>query len=473
MRTISEILKDSGWSEKDFEAFWLECAMNYTYFAKHVLGFQIAPYHEEWYSLAERFKRLCIIAFRGSGKTSFFAGYFLWKACFNENLEFLIISNSLLQSKDIIKMIRDTMSNNELLQQLIPEGKEFFWSSMEITTKTNCRFSCRPYNPNVRGKHPDYVMMDEAGEYDDKSIFWNVISPTVDLKLGRIIVIGTPKSPMDLLMELFYENDEYYSKIYPIVSNGEPLWKQRYTMEKHDIFNKRSIPQIMREKGELPFQQEYMCKPIGSANSLFPFELLSKAKAQDKTFIPYGRQNKRYFVGCDFAISDKARGDYSVFLVLEESKDGHLTVANMLRMKATDFSFQKEAILKLNKDFNPIKILIDQTGMGEAFYNDLKNELPNVFGFHFSASEKERILLNLRHQFEKGNITIPYSKEDNHTYSMSQVLFKELNEMVIRIKKAKTSYVSAGKHDDTVMALALANEATRSKGYGNVSISFI
>ena len=33
---------------------------------------------KEWLEIAEKYPRACIIAFRGSGKTYFFSGYFLW-----------------------------------------------------------------------------------------------------------------------------------------------------------------------------------------------------------------------------------------------------------------------------------------------------------------------------------------------------------------------------------------------------------
>ena len=83
MRTIKQIIEKTDYSETQMELFLAECMFDYLYFAEHVFGFDIADYHREWFELAEKFKRLVIVAFRGSGKTHFFAGYFICKIGLN------------------------------------------------------------------------------------------------------------------------------------------------------------------------------------------------------------------------------------------------------------------------------------------------------------------------------------------------------------------------------------------------------
>ena len=94
MRNMQEILSGTKYNENEIEYFLAECYLNFLYFAEHVLGFEIAEYHKDWYDYLEKFPRLCLIAFRGSGKTCFVSGYYIWKAIFKENLHFLIISNT-------------------------------------------------------------------------------------------------------------------------------------------------------------------------------------------------------------------------------------------------------------------------------------------------------------------------------------------------------------------------------------------
>lgn len=471
MRTTKECLEGSGWDEKDFEGFWLECSLDYLFFAERVLGFEIANYHKEWYLNVERFKRISILAFRGSGKTSFFAGYILWKCVFGENYNTAFVSNSLSQSKDILKIVKDMINGNELLQHLVPKDRDTVWSQKEIITTTNCRISCIPYSDAIRGKRLNWAICDEAGDYEDKSVFWNAISPTVDLTRGSIIVTGTPKSHLDLLYELFNDNDEYFSQLYPIIDkNNIPLWKQKYTMANKDEYNKRSIPSIRREKGELTFQQEYMCIPISSANSIFPEELILPARNQNYSFLPYAHPEMSYYLGCDFAVSDSIKGDYSVFTILEVAPTGQKRIAYVYRKKGESPAKQKEIIRKLYNDFRPRRVIVDKTGLGETLYLELKEIIPSIDFFQFNATNaKSDMILNLRNEFENGNIIIPYSKEKLEEYDLMNNLLRELTEFVIKVKNVRTVFEGSGKHDDMVISLALALEASR-RNIGRVSL---
>jgi len=470
MRTIREILKNTGYNERELELFPAKCCFDYPYFAEHVFGFEIADYHREWFYLAEKYKRLSITAFRGSGKTSWFAGYFIWKAIFNRNLNFLIISFNFEQSKLVLKIIRRMFNDNELLRQFMPDTRESSWKATELTIKNGCTFYCRTYGEGVRGLRIDYLLCDEAGRYEDKSIFWTAVSPVVQLNRGSIVVIGTPRSSIDLLAEL-KENDEYMCYEYPIEKNGRVLWPQKYTLKKEDEEGKRSLHGIKKEVGELAYTQEYMLIPISSANSLFPYELTSKALNDSIGFLPYGKTGNRYYIGCDLSITTK--GDFTVFTVLEANAD-RKTIVKALRFRDTHEE-QKRRLIKLYEDFRPIKIVVDKTGLGEIFFRELKQLIPNVEPLHFTYDEKWKLIMDLRQEFERFNIEIPCSKKDIKAYSYSQQLLKELNDFTLKVDTKHTKSgvkFSSGEYDDCVISLALANRASQNI-YGNVSIRCI
>jgi len=471
MRTIKQIIEKTDYSETQMELFLAECMFDYLYFAEHVFGFDIADYHREWFELAEKFKRLVIVAFRGSGKTHFFAGYFIWKAIFNPGTEYLIISNTLEQAKYVLKIIRNMITDNELLRQFVPKTRDGTWKATELTLLNNSIFYCKPYNENVRSIHPDYVLCDEAGEYEDKSIYWTAVLGTIQLKQGRVIVIGTPKSSVDLLAEL-KENDEYMCKDYPAELNGKVLWPQKYTLDKVDSYGKRSLYKIKKEMGELAYAQEYLLIPISSANSLFPYELTMKALDSTLGFLPFGRKDRKYYIGYDMAISPK--GDWTVITVLEANNDGKVVV-EVLRFRDT-FEEQKRRLKRIVNDFKPHKILVDATGIGDIPVRELKEEFNMVEAQKFTYDEKYKMLMDLRQEFERYNITIPNSKEDLRAYGYAQQLLKELNDFSIKAdmsigSRHKLKFIS-GKNDDCVISLALANKASQSI-YGNVSITAI
>jgi len=467
MRTIEEILKSTSYDITKMEYFLAECFMDYLFFAEHVLGFEIADYHKEWYNLKEIFKRLCIIAFRGSGKTHFFAGYYIWKAIFHEKTEILIISNTLEQAKYVLKIIRTMFMENEILKQFIPQTRDVTWKATELTLVNGSIFYCKPYNENVRSIHPDEIMCDEAGEYVDKTIFWTAIMGAIQLKMGKVIVDGTPKSTIDLLAEL-KKNDEFMVKEYPAELNGQPLWPQKYTMLEHDTATKRSLVQIKKEIGELPYTQEFLLTPISSANSIFPFEIINKSLSDNEKFIPFGKKNERYYVGYDIAISPK--GDYTVITVLGVNADRKKLVY-ALRFRDS-FEEQKRRIRRIIEDFQPQKIAVDATGLGEQQAKELKNEFGNIIEpKKITYDEKYKMIMDLRQEFERLRMVLPNSKEDIKTYSFTQTLIKELNDFTLQVDLRQSSRPKfrSGQYDDTVMSLALANWASQAS-YGIVSI---
>jgi hypothetical protein len=472
MRTWEQILKSAGYDYSQMEQFLARCCSDFVYFAEHVLGFAIADYHKEWQEAVESWDRVCIEAFRGSGKTCFFAGYYVWKGIFTQKPKnFLIVSNNFEQSKLVLKTIRSMVADNDLLKEFMPKGREESWKATELTLQSGSIYYCRPYGEGIRGLRIDYLLCDEIGMYEDKSIYWQVVVPVVQLNMGRIISIGTPKSHVDLLAELF-KNDEYYSKKYPAEQNGQPLWPDKYTMQPADTPTKRSLLKVKREMGELNYQQEYMLVPVSSANSVFPMELIQSSLDDEMGFLPYGKINEQYYIGADLALSEK--GDYTVFTVISANEDGK-KVVYVERFRGTP-SEQRTKMDRLIQMFNPIKICVDKTGMGESIFVEWAKLYNHLEPIHFSYDEKFKLIMDLRYELETFNLAIPNSKEDLRAYSYTEELVKEMSDFVLKVDlenrtKTRTKF-SSGKYDDCVISLSLAVRASQNI-YGDVSISAI
>jgi hypothetical protein len=124
--------------------------------------------------------------------------------------------------------------------------------------------------------------------------------------------------------------------------------------------------------------------------------------------------------------------------------------------------------------FRPVKICVDKTGCGEQIFKDLALEIEGLEPIHFTYEEKFKLIMDLRHEFETFNISLPNSKNDM-SYGFTQELVKELSDFMLKVDlenrtKTKTKFGS-GKFDDCVISLALANRASLNS-YGNISISF-
>ena len=468
MRSVAQILKKAkGYSENNMETFWSRCYFDFLFFAEHVLGFQIAEYHKEWYKLVENYPRLCIIAFRGSGKTYFFAGYYLWKAIFQAPRETLIISVTETHAKQILKIIKNMLQSNDILKQFVPDNREASWRATELEIVNGSIFYSKTYNENVRMWHPDDVLCDEIGEYEDKSIYWTAVLGTIQLKRGRVVAIGTPKSAADLLSEL-KENSEYYCEEYPAEMNGQVLWPQKYTNLPYDTDTQKSLIKIRKEMGELPYSQEFMLIPISSANSLFPMEILKPNLADKEGFLPYGRKDERYYIGYDVARTPK--GDYVVMVVLGVNADRKRLVKG-IRFRGT-FEEQTEKLKQLFHDFKPSKCIVDATGLGDKQARDIQGMFSGVEMLKVTYDSKINMYTDLRREFENLNLILP-NKKDDLAYAFTQQLIKELNEVALKIdlRPGQTTRPKfhSGKNDDCADALAFANRAAQNI-YGQVSL---
>ena len=467
MRTISQILKGSGYENNQVEYFWAKCYMDFSFFAEHLFEFEIAEYHKEWYQLMEKYPRLCLMAFRGSGKTNLVAAYFIWKAVFTEKLSFLILSQDFEDSKKVLKIIKNMFADNEMLKQFIPNDRNATWKATELSINNGCIFYCKTYGEGVRGLRIDYLLCDEAGQYEDKSIFWTAVSAVVQLNRGKIFVIGTPKSPIDLLHEL-KDNDEYYFDEYPAERDGKPLWHQKYTLLPHDTDTKRSLIKVKKEIGELPYQQEFMLKPISDANSLYPIEYLNSALANAEKFLPFGRKNEQYYMGYDIA-GGNLKGDYVVMTILGVTGEKKRLVKG-LRFRNT-FEEQLRIFKGLYEDFKPSRIVVDATSIGEKQARDIEQEFGGVEMLKVTYEIKHKILMDLRREFERYNMVLPNNKDDD-AYAFTQQLVTELSEVSmhvdLRAGQTTRNKLSFGKYDDCVNSLAFANRASQDP-YGAVS----
>jgi len=469
MRSLNEILEKTEYKHHELDKFWTQCYFDFIYFCKHVFGFQIGSYHEEWYELLEKFPRLSIQAFRGSGKTTFMAAYLIWKSVFKENTNCLIIGHNMEQSKLVLKVLKNLIVDNEILKEFVPTDRKYSWRATEITLINGSIFYSRTYGEGVRGLRIDYLLCDEAGQYEDKTTFWVAISPVVHLNQGRIIVIGTPTSPVDLLAEL-WENEEYFSKKYPAESDGKATWSHRYTMGENAGFGRTSLFKVKREIGELNYMQEYLLVPISAVNAVFPMQMVMSSLNDRLSFRDYGLKEETYFVGVDLAISQK--GDYSVYTVINANADGK-TVVYAERFRG-GINEQIDKLKRINERFRPTTILVDKTGLGEQIFREFQAVNLNVTPFHFTAEEKHNVIMDLRHEFELGKFSLPNNKESLVTYNYIQALISELKDFQIRVDQSRRVGIkfSSGKHDDTVISLALANRASKNY-YKQISVGFI
>ncbi len=136
--------------------------------------------------------------------------------------------------------------------------------------------------------------------------------------------------------------------------------------------------------------------------------------------------------------------DFTVICILDNN--GRLVYFD--RFNQIDWPFQKGMIYQRAIEYNA-KVLIDATGIGDPIFDDLVKMNLSVQAYKFSHESKKALIESLIVAMENHQIVFPNIP----------VLVNELRTFEYEMSKSGVLRYSApvGFHDDTVIALALAN----------------
>jgi len=454
IRKIDDMLEPG----EDLQAFLTKCRFDPKVFMNRLVGLEhpVKDFHVEWFNKFLKNKRSVVSAFRGSGKTETLGVlFFLYIAMFMQKKQMLLISKTLPMAKEILQRVRNRIETNELLLNLKPKHHELTWTKTELTTSSGCVLLAKPYSSNIRTWHVDYCFMDEISYYEDKSVFYYTVIPTLQFKDANLMAASTPNSLTDLLAEL-QKNTDYWRAYYPVVNEkGEPSWPEK--------FPKGKIEQIKRDIGSsVRFAKEYMLKVVSEETAVIPFEYIEKSCDDNIFLMEAGEEGKRYYFGADFALS--ATGNYTVLIVLEKVGN-KLVVRYMERpQRGTDYKVIEQRIKEIYKAFPFMAGMVDRGSFGRIIEEDLVSDGIPIQGFDFQSRKsgtdgKTELFIRLRSKFVKQNpdIIIPTNIESPYTKKMTDILIKELSEVVPVITKTGfQTYGKAGAYNDAACALALA-----------------
>jgi hypothetical protein len=294
--------------------------------------------------------------------------------------------------------------------------------------------------------------MDEAASYQNVDIYFDYIIPRLNPHHGKICLVSTPESGTDLMSIIAERKLDYVFKKYTaILNNGEAIWPERFSLER--------LNQIRLEQGEQFFQKNFMCNTRAEgANSIYSAKSVLSCTNYELGYSSeiLGEEGEIY-MGCDFAIASGNTADFDCYVIVERVNDKAI-----IKFAETHrgYSVQEKVarISHLFQLYKPLLIIADQSSIGAAIIESLRNAGLPVQGYSFQANSRNALLNNLKVLLDNKKIVIPKSKDDMQAVEFSDKLEIEL--LSFREQHSKitgnTQYVSTGAHDDTVMGLALA-----------------
>lgn len=281
------------------------------------------------------------------------------------------------------------------------------------------------------------IILNEAGIILKDEYLWeNAIRPMImDFNPDQLIG-GTPKGRnlfFDLKVKAEDDKDPRYKD-----------WKYfHFTSYDNPYINKKEIDALVADMPEHVRNQEIFALFLEDSASVF--------KGVDNAVIKNYRgeppdPDKMYYIGLDLA----KHVDFTVISVLDES--GKQVYFN--RLQKLDWPYQKRLVADLVRSYQG-RLCMDATGVGDPIYDDLVNEGLNVEPYVFTSRSKKQLIECLMISFEQGK----------NQLMDEPVQTNELKIFGYEIAPSGIKYSAPqGKHDDCVIALALAEWARVNSG---------
>ena len=412
-----------------------------------------APEHQKL--LRDVSPRQVAVCGRGWGKSLVFSRKNLWLLYTKPKVESLIISSTQRQSMIMFDYCYFTILANPLLRQMV-QRPGTTRTTIKLKPPLGGKIVALPCSKDkLRGYHPDYVFIDEAsivpGEMITSEIMMMLTKPGASL-----VMSGTPMGQDHVFRKAFLDTKRY--SVHHYASYQSPLVSQTQLDEWKEVMTKEE------------WQREVEGIWIEATHTFFPMDLIVTCVDPElgnpdspSTYIediekvtPHQKLNGPYYAGLDLG----KQVDYSVLAVIQKSYSGELRLVHKRQFPlGTNYPQVIGYIARAQQVFNFEGLYVDKGCIGDAVIDELNNiYIPAVEGVFFTDTEKENMLNNLKLLMEKKLLKIAGN---------DKTLIAQINEQQYEYLQPKTAqerihlkfWHPHGRHDDQLMALALACKA--------------
>ena len=297
-------------------------------------------------------------------------------------------------------------------------------ADLTVDLKAGCRLEFRSAEipDNLRGEGVDELVVDEAASMAEM-VWYEVLRPMLIDSKGEAVFIGTPKG------------QNWFHVLFHKGHGQDPDWKSwSFSTYDNPFLDKREIEKAESELPELVAKQEIHAEFIETGGTVFRNV---DACATSKPEEPKSGQN--YQLGVDLA-------KYQDFTAVI-GRNGKRMVY-MDRFNKIDWAVQRPRISLAANRYNTATVVMDSTGVGDPIYEALKYERVRVTPYQLTSVSKSELINNLIIKFDNKDIEI----------FNDPVLISELKAFTYEMTSSGRLKMQApsGRHDDCVIALALA-----------------
>lgn len=444
-----------------------------SYFIYSVLGDSVLLgwHHFEWIKIAETFNRIALLASRDHGKSFFWSFIFvLWmlyrydpnrykgNSKFKTKGEGFMFSHTEDKAVDYLMLVKDEIKNNPILRERLFLSDRTGWSGSHIVLKNGTSVRAKGMLSSARGYHPEWIVVDDclndtvlhSPSTREKTIdyFFSVIENMV-VPQGKLVCVGTPFHQSDLYGEFRKpeQRQTWHYREYPaLFPDGDVLWDDRYDYSL--LMSKKS------SLGTVRFSREFLCRPIASESSLFPWSVLKKSTTGMDGYKlvnnieAFPIKFNRVVSGHDFAKSANIGADYTVFTVWGIDEQETMWLLYMWRKVGATFNEQIGKLRTIHTNFRPDIMILEDNGF-QSIYTEFLQDTSMPIHSHKTGTNKHDLkfgLPSLAVLFERGKFKFPMG--DEFSQNCADVILGEFNNITFTDKGIQ----SVAGHDDCVMS---------------------
>ena len=265
--------------------------------------------------------------------------------------------------------------------------------ALEVKLAGGSRITALPANPDTARGFSANVLLDEFAFHADSRKIWAALFPVISAG-HKLRVISTPNGKGNKFHELMTDRDpetpwsRHVVDIYQAVDHGLP----------------RNVGELRSGiKDPDAWAQEYELEWLDEASAWLSYDLLA-AVEHDQAGDPLAFTGGDTFIGNDIA----ARKDLWVAWVWERVGD-ILWTREVRTLRRASFAAQAATLDELMARYRPLRLAMDQTGMGEAPTEAAQRRYgeARVEGVLFTAAVKQHLATLLKQHTEDRQVRIP------------------------------------------------------------------
>jgi phage FluMu gp28-like protein len=265
---------------------------------------------------------------------------------------------------------------------------------------------------------------------------------------ARLIMISTPWMRDHPFYEAMSKPDLGFKTYTWPTSMNPKISQERLELERKTI-------------GEYDFNREYNAVFLDDEFCYFPSSLVLACTDDyelDGEPAQGGRHEGLYLIGVDFG----KHADHSAIAVLERNKDALCLVYLKELPLDTPYTAVIGTARRLKEAYHFTAGCIDQTGVGEGPFEEIKRFMPNVRGVTLTALTKEDVMGRLRLAMEQKRLLLPRDEQRLLVQIASQRYEPSAS------GRLKFSHPS-GTHDDCLWALGLGVYAAQEPSFPQIT----